>query len=223
MTGGAVLIAGIWAGLAWNSVGTPLLISGSVGLLLGLGLAAGGHRLTRADSNTMQRRHTRPRRREDGDFEISPRTVGVPSRDRVCNFSSRSPMAIMISVQTHGGESELPTSLSRGRVGTEIFAGRVQFGGAQVCRTNGAVMCRYHCRASSTECRPMPQPRLCAVLKGRRTDLLLVEDVGQPLGFITLLRLPSSQAVSSTRLARGSFDVQHSLYSVTMPARPVHN
>lgn len=39
LSGGAVLIAGLWAGLAWGGNGTiPLLVSGSVGALLGLTL-----------------------------------------------------------------------------------------------------------------------------------------------------------------------------------------
>ncbi|MEV2225935.1 MFS transporter [Nocardia vinacea] len=45
LTGGAILVAGIWAGLAWQGTGRlPLLISGSVGLLLGVLIAIGGHR-----------------------------------------------------------------------------------------------------------------------------------------------------------------------------------
>lgn len=47
LTGGAVLAAGIWAGLAWHNTGQlPLLISGAVGLALAAALAATGHRLT---------------------------------------------------------------------------------------------------------------------------------------------------------------------------------
>ena len=42
----AVLVAGVWAGLAWGGTGTlPLLLSGSVALLLAAGLAASGRRL----------------------------------------------------------------------------------------------------------------------------------------------------------------------------------
>jgi MFS family permease len=47
LTGGAVLVAGIWAGLAWHDAGQlPLLISGVIGLALAAALAATGHRLT---------------------------------------------------------------------------------------------------------------------------------------------------------------------------------
>ena len=47
LTGGAVLAAGIWAGLAWHDTGRlPLLISGAIGLALAAALAAIGHRLT---------------------------------------------------------------------------------------------------------------------------------------------------------------------------------
>jgi len=43
LTGGAVLLAGIWAGFAWGASGTtPLLLAGGVGLLLAVGLG-GGH------------------------------------------------------------------------------------------------------------------------------------------------------------------------------------
>jgi len=46
LTGGAILIAGIWAGLAWNTTGQlPLLISGAVGLALALALLLTGRRL----------------------------------------------------------------------------------------------------------------------------------------------------------------------------------
>lgn len=39
LTGGAVLLAGLWAGLAWNGSGRiPLLLSGSVGLVLAVAL-----------------------------------------------------------------------------------------------------------------------------------------------------------------------------------------
>lgn len=42
LTGGAILIAGIWAGLAWGSAGVvPLLISGAVGAVLTVVLASG--------------------------------------------------------------------------------------------------------------------------------------------------------------------------------------
>jgi len=45
LTGGAILIAGLWAGLAWNTTGQlPLLLSGGVALALALILAATGHR-----------------------------------------------------------------------------------------------------------------------------------------------------------------------------------
>jgi len=45
LTGGAIL-AGLWAGLAWNTTGQlPLLISGDVALALALLLTATGHHL----------------------------------------------------------------------------------------------------------------------------------------------------------------------------------
>jgi MFS family permease len=51
LTGGAVLAAGIWAGLAWHNTGQlPLLISGAVGLALAAALATTGHRLTPSSS-----------------------------------------------------------------------------------------------------------------------------------------------------------------------------
>jgi MFS family permease len=41
VTGGAVLIAGVWAGLAWGSDGRlPLLVSGAVGLLIAVAMVA---------------------------------------------------------------------------------------------------------------------------------------------------------------------------------------
>jgi len=47
LTGGAILLAGIWAGLAWNTTGQlPLLVSGGVALVFALILAATGHRFT---------------------------------------------------------------------------------------------------------------------------------------------------------------------------------
>jgi len=46
LTGGAILVAGLWAGLAWNGTGvTPLLVSGAVAAVLALGLLVGGRRL----------------------------------------------------------------------------------------------------------------------------------------------------------------------------------
>lgn len=43
LTGGAILVAGIWAGLAWNSTGQlPLLIAGAVGFALAVVLLLGG-------------------------------------------------------------------------------------------------------------------------------------------------------------------------------------
>jgi MFS family permease len=49
LTGGAVVVAGVWAGLAWHDTGRlPLLISGAMGLALAVALAATGHRLTPA-------------------------------------------------------------------------------------------------------------------------------------------------------------------------------
>ncbi|WP_019926569.1 MFS transporter [Nocardia sp. BMG111209] len=49
LTGAAVLVAGLWAGLFWQTDGrTPLLISGSVALVLAVVLALTGSRLSRA-------------------------------------------------------------------------------------------------------------------------------------------------------------------------------
>ena len=46
LTGAAVLVAGLWAGLAWGGDGRlPLLVSGGVGVVLAVALAGGGHRL----------------------------------------------------------------------------------------------------------------------------------------------------------------------------------
>ena len=46
LTGAAVLVAGLWAGLAWGGDGRlPLLVSGGVGVVLAVALAVGGHRL----------------------------------------------------------------------------------------------------------------------------------------------------------------------------------
>jgi len=47
VTGGAVLVAGTWAGLAWNTTGTlPLLISGTTAAALAAIMVAAGGRLT---------------------------------------------------------------------------------------------------------------------------------------------------------------------------------
>lgn len=47
VTGAAVLVAGVWAGLAWGQAGRlPLLISGGVSVALAAALLIGGHRLT---------------------------------------------------------------------------------------------------------------------------------------------------------------------------------
>ncbi len=47
LQGGAILLAGIWAGLAWHGDGVgPLLVSGSVGVVLAVGLLVGGRRLS---------------------------------------------------------------------------------------------------------------------------------------------------------------------------------
>jgi len=44
LTGGAILVAGLWAGLAWKTTGQlPLLLSGAVALALALALAGTGH------------------------------------------------------------------------------------------------------------------------------------------------------------------------------------
>ena len=46
LTGASVLVAGLWAGLAWGGDGRlPLLVSGGVGVVLAVALAVGGHRL----------------------------------------------------------------------------------------------------------------------------------------------------------------------------------
>ena len=46
LTGGAILVAGLWAGLAWNGTGVlPLLVSGTVAAVLSIGLLLGGRRL----------------------------------------------------------------------------------------------------------------------------------------------------------------------------------
>ncbi|GAB3272659.1 MFS transporter [Sinomonas notoginsengisoli] len=46
LTGGAILVAGLWAGLAWGDGGqVPLLVSGAVGLVLAIGLVVAGRRL----------------------------------------------------------------------------------------------------------------------------------------------------------------------------------
>jgi MFS family permease len=46
LTGGAILVAGLWAGLAWNGTGVlPLVLSGVVAGILGLGLLVFGRRL----------------------------------------------------------------------------------------------------------------------------------------------------------------------------------
>ena len=47
LTGGAVLIAGVWAGLSWHGTGRfPLLVAGSVGAVMAVGLLLFGARLT---------------------------------------------------------------------------------------------------------------------------------------------------------------------------------
>ena len=51
VTGGAVLVAGIWAGLVWNTDGTlPLLISGTAAAVLAVVMVAVGGRWTRPRS-----------------------------------------------------------------------------------------------------------------------------------------------------------------------------
>ncbi|MVU75855.1 MFS transporter [Nocardia sp. ET3-3] len=57
LSGGAILVAGLWAGLAWHGDGRiPLLISGGVGLALAAGLAIGG----RAASSSGRRSSASP-------------------------------------------------------------------------------------------------------------------------------------------------------------------
>jgi len=47
LTGAAILLAGIWAGLAWNTSGQlPLLISGALALAVALALVVAGRQLT---------------------------------------------------------------------------------------------------------------------------------------------------------------------------------
>jgi hypothetical protein len=47
VTGGAILLAGLWAGLAWGDAGRgPLLVSGAVGLVTALLLLTQGSRLS---------------------------------------------------------------------------------------------------------------------------------------------------------------------------------
>ncbi|ASN53324.1 MFS transporter [Sinomonas sp. R1AF57] len=47
LTGGGILIAGIWAGLAWGDAGrVPLLVSGAAGLVLAVVLVVAGRRLS---------------------------------------------------------------------------------------------------------------------------------------------------------------------------------
>jgi MFS family permease len=49
LTGGAILVAGLWAGLAWGDAGrVPLLVSGAVGCVLAIALVVAGRRLTRS-------------------------------------------------------------------------------------------------------------------------------------------------------------------------------
>ncbi|WP_433875159.1 MFS transporter [Sinomonas atrocyanea] len=51
LTGGGILVAGIWAGLAWGDAGrVPLLVSGAGGLLLAVVLVVAGRRLARTAS-----------------------------------------------------------------------------------------------------------------------------------------------------------------------------
>ncbi|WP_430296826.1 MFS transporter [Sinomonas sp. B1-1] len=47
LTGGGILVAGIWAGLAWGDAGrVPLLVSGAAGLVLAVVLVVAGRRLS---------------------------------------------------------------------------------------------------------------------------------------------------------------------------------
>jgi MFS family permease len=49
ITGGASLLAGVWAGLAWQGTGRfPLILSGSVVAVLAVVLAIGGKRIDAA-------------------------------------------------------------------------------------------------------------------------------------------------------------------------------
>jgi MFS family permease len=50
VTGGAILVAGLWAGFAWGDAGrVPLLVSGVVGLVTAVALLAFGRRLSTAE------------------------------------------------------------------------------------------------------------------------------------------------------------------------------
>jgi MFS family permease len=53
LTGACALVAGVWAGLAWNGTGeAPLVVSGTVVAALAVGLVAGGRRLEHRRSAT---------------------------------------------------------------------------------------------------------------------------------------------------------------------------
>ncbi|APA96383.1 Multidrug resistance protein MdtH [Nocardia seriolae] len=55
LSGGAILIAGLWAGLAWGGDGRiPLLISGGVGLVLAVLLVLGGRRVSAPASSRVR-------------------------------------------------------------------------------------------------------------------------------------------------------------------------
>jgi MFS family permease len=62
LSGGAVLLAGLWAGLVWGGDGVlPLLVSGSVAAVLGLALLLGGARLDAPAPRVDAARHEPPR------------------------------------------------------------------------------------------------------------------------------------------------------------------
>ena len=56
ITGGAVLLAGLWAGLAWHGNGRlPLLVAGSVGAVMAVALLLFGARLTASSAGAEAR------------------------------------------------------------------------------------------------------------------------------------------------------------------------
>jgi MFS family permease len=60
LAGGAVLAAGLWAGLAWGQAGRlPLVVSGTAAAVLALLLALAGSRLDGADGETVRQRGNR--------------------------------------------------------------------------------------------------------------------------------------------------------------------
>ena len=61
LTGGAILAAGLWAGLAWHADGRlPLFVSGTLALALAVGLALTGHHFTRIPDTVSTRPEAGP-------------------------------------------------------------------------------------------------------------------------------------------------------------------